>query len=139
MKATKEEMKQEALVRMNILKLLPNVVREFTTEEKMKFLNFSAYGRGILYQLNDELLERVRNFEATYGFLVYHVIDDQTEIGRLITLLYISTEKEEWPTDQQDLRDGCPMAYVINCDCDAFSEFGTVGVKPINGGVVRTA
>lgn len=134
MKATKEEMKQEALVRMNILKLYPDVVREFTTEEK---LNYSA--RGILYRLNDELRERVKDFEATYGFLVYHVIDDQTEIGRLLTLLYISTEKEEWLTDQQDLRDGCPMAYVINCDCDAFSEFGTVGVKPINGGVVRTA
>lgn len=136
MKATKEQMKQEALVRMNILKLYPNVLHDFMIEDK---LNFSAYGRGILYWLTDEMRELVKDFEATYGFLVYHVIDDQTEIGRLFTLLYISTEKEEWPTDQQDLRDGCPMAYVINCDCDAFSEFGTVGVKPIYGGVVRTA
>lgn len=136
MKATKEEMKQEALVRMNILKLYPNVSHDFVIEDK---LNFSAYGRGILYWLTDEMRELVKDFEETYGFLVYHIIDDNTVVGRLITLLYISTEKEEWPTDQQDLRDGCPMAYVINRDCDAFSEFGTVGVKPINGGVVRTA
>ncbi len=136
MKATKEQMKQEALARMKLLKLHPNVIKEFKEEDK---LNYSMGMHGILYWATDEIGEVVQKFKNQTGYLVYHVINNNTEIGRMLTLLYVSTEMEEWNADKQDLQEGCPLAYVENLTYPDCSEFGSVGVKSLNGGVVRTA
>ena len=136
MKATKEQMKQEALARMKLLDLHRNVVRDFETEGK---INYSWGCLGILYWATGEIGEVVQKFENQTGYLVYHVIHNNTEIGRMLTLLYVSTEMEEWNADKQDLRKGCPLAYVENLTYPDCSEFGSVGVKSLNGGVVRTA
>lgn len=136
MKATKEQMKQEAMARMKLLKLHPIVVKEFEEEDKLKC---SEGILGILYWATDEIGEVVQKFENQTGYLVYHVIDNNTEIGRMLTLLYISTEMEEWFADKRDIRGGCPLAYVENLTYPDCSEFGSVGVKSLNGGLVRTA
>lgn len=136
MKATKDQMKQEALARMKLLKLHPNVIKEFKEEDK---LNYSMGMHGILYWTTDEIGEVVQKFKNQTGYLVYHVIHNNTEIGRMLTLLYVSTEMEEWSADKQDIQDGCPLAYVENLTYPDCSEFGSVGVKSLNGGVVRTA
>lgn len=136
MKATKEQMKQEALDRMKLLKLHPNVIKEFKEEDK---LNYSMGIHGILYWATDEIGEVVQKFGNQTGYLVYHVIHNNTEIGRMLTLLYVSTEMEEWNADKQDLREGCPLAYVENLTYPDCSEFGSVGVKSLNWGVVRTS
>lgn len=136
MKATKEQMKQEALARMKLLDLHQNVVKDFETEGK---INYSLGIHGILYWVTGEIGEVVQKFENQTGYLVYHVIHNNTEIGRMLTLLYVSTEMEEWNADKQDLQEGCPLAYVENLTYPDCSEFGSVGVKPFNGGVVRTA
>lgn len=46
---------------------------------------------------------------------------------------------EEWTYDRRDIQEGCPLAYVENMTYPDCSEFGSVGVRPVNGGVVRTA
>ena len=137
MKATKEQMKQEALARMKLLNLHPNVVNEFQNENK---LNYSEGALGILYWATDEMKQIVESFEKKTGYTVYHLIDNNSEeIGHMLTLLYISTEMEEWTYDRRDIQDGCPLAYVENMTYPDCSEFGSVGVRPANGGVVRTA
>lgn len=136
MKATKEEMKQEALLRMDILKLDSRLKEQFDKENR---LYYSAHGQGVLCLLTTEIQEAVRAFETLYGYLVYHVIDDVTAVGRMLTLLYVCPEKGEWSRDRKDIAEGYPLAYVVNLDCEAFSEFGSVGVVSANGGVVRTA
>ena len=137
MKATKEQMKQEALFRMKLLNLHPNVVNEFQNEDK---LNYSEGTLGILYWATDEMKQIVESFEKKTGYTVYHLIDNNSEeIGHMLTLLYVSTEMEEWTYDRRDIRDGCPLAYVENMTYPDCSEFGSVGVRPANGGVVRTA
>lgn len=137
MKATKEQMKQEALVRMKLLKLHPNVIKEFKEEDK---LNYSMGIHGILYWATDEMKQIVESFEKKTGYTVYHLIDNNNEeIGRMLTLLYVSTEMEEWIYDRWDIQHGCLLAYVENMTYPDCSEFGSVGVRPANGGVVRTA
>lgn len=136
MKATKEKMKQEALARMKLLDLHPNVIKEFETEGK---INYSSGRSAILFWATDEIREVVRKFENQTGYLVYHAMDNETDIGHMVTLLYVSTEMDEWAADKQDLQEGCPLAYVENLTYPDCSEFGSVGVKPFNGGVVRTA
>ena len=137
MKATREQMKQEALARMKLLNLHPNVVNEFRNEDK---LNYSEGTLGILYWATDEMKQIVESFEKKTGYTVYHLIDNNSEeIGHMLTLLYVSTEMEEWTYDRRDIQDGCPLAYVKNMTYPDCSEFGSVGVRPANGGVVRTA
>ncbi len=132
---TKQEQKQEALSRMKLLKMHENPIREF---DKDDLLNQSEHG-GKLYWLDDEQSKRVKDFEQKYNAVVYHVIHSYTDIGEMLALLYVSKDKEEWEADRDDLQYGYAFAYVINLDDEWCSEFGTIGIKPQFGGLVRTA
>lgn len=131
-----EKMKAEALQRMRILKLYSTVLQDFAANEK---INYSFSNFGFLYWLDKDMEERVRRFEEKYGYLVYHVIDNPTSIGRMHSYLYVSSNEEEWEQDRQDLIDGCPIVYVENVDDELLSEFGSIRIEPRNGGVIRTA
>lgn len=131
----KMEQKTEAIKRMKSLELHENVVREFEKENKV---NLSEHG-GILYWLNDKQAEAVKKFEEEYNSLVYHVIHSYTTFGELLSMLYVSATSEEWEYDQEDLKEGYPIAYVKNLDDESCSEIGSIGVKSVIGGLVRTA
>lgn len=131
-----EKMKEEAIQRMRILKLYSTVLQDFSANEK---INYSFSNFGFLYRLDKAMEERVRRFEKKYGYLVYHVIDNPTSIGRMHSYLYVSSNEEEWAQDRQDLEDGCPIVYVENVDDEILSEFGSIEIEPRNGGVIRTA
>lgn len=142
MSVTRNEMKNEATARMRILKIHENAVNDL---EKNDMVNVSFFGCGILYWPTDKQNELIKKFEDQYNGLVYHAISSTTEIVELLTLLYISQYESDWPTDREDLKNYDPrygysiMAYVYNLANDIFSEFGSVCVKPKNGGLVRTA
>lgn len=129
----KEKMKEEAISRMKILKLHPNVIKEFSNSGK---LNLSL--NAALYYLNDEQLARVQEFEQKYNAIVYHVIQSDTKFGELLSLLYVSQQTEEWEYDHNDLKEGYPFVYVANLTDETCSEFGFIGIRPIVGGVIRT-
>lgn len=142
--ATPEEMKAEALKRMRFLHISENPIREFETEGKLnKSERLSQKMRGILYWLNDEEKAAVEAFEREHKCLVYHVILTHTEFGDWHTFLYIQKNKTEWEQDWDDLRvlddenETCVFAYTYTGDCN--SEFGSVVIEPIHGGVDRTA
>ena len=135
MKITIEKKKEEALKRMKLLELYPNVIKEF---EKDNVVNLSENG-GFLYWLNDEQKQIVTEFEEDHDALVYHVIHDFTEFGELLTFLYVSDYEEEWEDDVNDLKDGYSCAYVKNLSDDFCSEFGSICFRQQFGGLVRTA
>ena len=124
----REEMKKEAINRMKTLKLHPNIIREFSNENK---LNLSL--NGALCHLNDEQLARVQEFEQKYDVLVYHVIQN----GQMLSFLYVSKYQEEWEHDRNDLEEGYPFVYVANLTDESCSEFGSIGIRPCVGGVIR--
>ena len=134
MKVPFERKKQEALDRMKMLNLYPNIIKEFQQDNTV---NMSELG--FLYWLTDEQKEYVSEFETEHDALVYHVIHNYTEFGELLTFFYVSDHEEEWEYDRADLKDGYACAYVKNLDEDAFSEFGSVAFKEQFGGLVRTA
>lgn len=131
----KHKQKQEALARMKMLKLNWSVVKEFREEGK---LNKSEFG-GILYLLTDAEKEMVKTFEEQHNSLVYHVIHNFTEFGELYSLLYVSQDEEEREDDRNDITQGYALVYVKNKTNEVFSEFGSIGIKPQYGGLVRTA
>ncbi len=129
----KAKQKQEALERMKMLKLHGNIIKEF---DKEGIVNLSENG-GFLYWLDSDQQAIVDEFEAEHDALVYHVIHDFTELGELYSLLYVSKYEEEWEDERTDLKDGYVFVYAKNVDDDFCSEFGSIGVKPQFGGLVR--
>ena len=124
----KEEMKKEAINRMKMLKLHPNIIKEFSNEG---ILNLSL--NAALYYLNDKQLARVQEFEQQYHTLVYHVIQN----GQMLSFLYVSQHTEEWEYDRSDLKEGYPFVYVANLTDEICSEFGHIEIRPCVGGVIR--
>lgn len=126
-------MKAEAVKRMKKLRIWMTAIDEFRNEDKV---NVSR--SGFLYWLNNDYKKLVSDFEKEYGGVVYHCIESNTEFGKLLSVLYVSCHPDEWSSDMQDLKEGCPLVYVFNLDCDYFSEFGSIGIRNRFGGLVRT-
>lgn len=129
----KKKQKQEALKRIKMLELHPNVARELEKESR---LNASEH-MGALFWLKEGEDEIIRDIEEKYGVFVYHCIRTYTQMGMLLSCLYVSSSEEEWEREYADLKENSPLAYVYNADYPDFSEFGGIGIRPMFGGVIR--
>lgn len=138
-----EKLKNELNKRFDILekyyKISKNIRKEF-------FENNTVYyteQNGALYWCNDlgggEKYEQlIKKFEEKHeGCKVYFVMHNYTEFGELLNLMYVSNYEEEWEQDRQDLLNGITFAYVYNLDDEWCSEFGTIGIRGLIGGLVR--
>ena len=134
MENLREKQKQEAIERMKMLKIYSQAIKEF---EKENVINVSEHG-GILFWIDDEQQEMIKRFEEKYNAVVYHVIHNYTEFGELYSLLYVSQHENEWDYDKDDIKHNIALCYVVNKDEENFSEFGSIGIKPQYGGVIRT-
>lgn len=134
MENLREKQKQEAIERMKMLKIYSQAIKEF---EKENVINVSEHG-GILFWLDDEQQEMIKRFEEKYNAVVYHVIHNYTEFGELYSLLYVSQHENEWDYDKDDIKHNIALCYVVNKDEESFSEFGSIGIRPQFGGVIRT-
>lgn len=130
----RNKQKLEAIERMKLLKLYPQIIKEFEEDD---VINVSEHG-GILFWLSVEQQEMVKQFEEKYNAVVYHVIHNYTEFGELYSLLYVSKYQAEWDYDKDDILNNTALVYVVNKDEDAFSEFGSIGIKSMFGGLART-
>ena len=129
----KEERFIEAIERMKLLKLDNPCIEAFT-----KGNVWESEGYGALYEVNDEEQKLIDNFEKNHkDCLVYHMIHNKFEFGECYSMLYVSSNKEEWESDKEDIKNGYVFAYVENIDNDWCSEFGSIAVKPQFGGLMR--
>lgn len=145
MKATKEQQKQEAIRRLEMLQkkgMHENVLADFK-EGKVNVservcLSRNAPACGILYWLDEQpYAPIVRAFEEQYDALVYHATAEQTSMGAMLDLFYVESDDEEWSEDNVDLEDGYVFAYVANLDNPSLGEFGTIAFAVSGGGLVR--
>ncbi len=138
----RQKQKLEALKRMELLKLLPQVKKDF---EKNGTIYYSerqnAFFLATLYWVsnNEKFIEIINDFEKKHNSMVYHCQLTHTEWGDMLSLLYVSDNEEEWEMDKDDLKEGYALVRVENLDDSNLSEFGSIGIKPAMGGVVRTA
>ena len=129
----KEEIFIEAIERMKLLKLDNPCIEAFT-----KGNVWESEGYGALYEVNDEEQKLIDNFEKNHkDCLVYHMIHNKFEFGECYSMLYVSSNKEEWESDKEDIKNGYVFAYVENVDCPWCSEFGSIAVKSQFGGLMR--
>lgn len=129
----KDVILNEVEKRFKKLNLHPNVLKDF----KRGVLNRSENPYGILYWLTEEEQAKVKEIEKEYNIVVYHVIHHFAEFGECYCMLYLDNNEIDFVNDDDMLEEGIVYAYVWNKDDDICSEFGSIMIKAVNGGVVR--
>ena len=129
----KEERFIEAIERMKLLKLDNSCIEAF-----VKGKVWESEGYGALYEVNQKEQELIDKIEKNHpNCLVYHMIHNVFEFGECYSMLYVSSDTDEWERDKQDIKDGYTFAWVENVDLDWCSEFGSIAIKPSFGGLIR--
>lgn len=144
-KELREKQKQEAIKRLELLQkeylLHKNVLKEFKQDETIYYSEcFGGFYNGILYWLRNkpEFIEKVKEIEEEYNLYVYHCILNHTNMGDILSMLYVSSESDYWKDEQEHLiNDGYAEAYVWNLSFEMDSEFDTIGINGVNGGLER--
>lgn len=168
MKATKKEMKAEALERMRQLGLRDSTIQSFEAAGTVVFSEQVFIGRsedrddgsdavtpygdgqlcawqGLVHALcavaaDEPGLRLIENVEKSYNVLVYHVIRTEGKMGTAYALLYVEDDREDWDSSQNASQRGMPNAYVTLFGDPTFEdvECGTIFVKPVDGCLLRT-
>lgn len=141
MKVSREIKKVEAINRMKELGLFAPCIKAFKDRDEVQL----SEQTGGLYEfsIDKELTTRVQEFEKKNNALVYHVIHTpmrlDSEVMDMYNFLYVSDYQEEYEVDNADIKEGYVFAYVWNKTIDYFSEFGSIAVKGMFGGLVRVS
>lgn len=146
MVVTKVEIMEEAINRIKTLiekcNLNPNVLKYF--EEGKKYYSYLTAG-GFLGSIdtmsyNKDYEQAVKMFEMKNpNYLVYHAIETITVHGKLLSLLYVGENKEDWESERLQ-SDNFIMSYVLNLDKPKLSEFGYISIDTFgeSGALIRT-
>lgn len=133
--ASLEEMKREAISRMELLKLDTQTIQDF---ERDGSVNLSQQiGDQVFLQPSDgEISERIKRFEQEYDCLVYHVLwADSPMVGECWSLLFVSPASSDWNSERKYIESsGLVYAYVESEMEDGVSEIMT---EPRDGGLIR--
>ena len=135
MKATKEEMKQEAVEMLQALQIYKPYINSFKAK-KQTVCMFERYG-GYYADQYPELQKKIKEFEEKYNATVYAVTHEMSSFGELYDLLYVSDEKSEWAKPYFENGVAYVYAYCWNKDDDWCSEMGEIGVTCHGGGISR--
>ena len=136
----REKQKQEALERMRMLNIMGKVRNDFRTSDKIYYSERqNSMFNAVLYWLdnNPQFVEIVNEFEKKHNAMVYHAQLTHFEFGDCLSLLYVSSNEEDWQYDREDLKQNCAFVRVENLHNKGFSEFGTIVIKPSMGGIAR--
>lgn len=155
MKASREEMKMEAIRRLEVLEqegLVDTVVKDFKNgilyyseptaipEDSILGLLVSENERVIpvLYYLdNKKWLEKIKEVEEKYHLMVYHAVHYRAMWGEVLDLIYVGEDKDSWQTETDGK--GFHMIYAWNITEDSYSELGGAEYKSLMGGVMKVA
>lgn len=130
----KKEQENEILERMKLLKLDKSCIDALLKNHKI----WESEGFGALYEINEEEQKIVDKFKQKHpDCYVYHMIHNIFECGECYSILYVSSDINEWEQDKEDIKDGYVFAYVYNKDYEWCSEFGFIPIKSQFGGLVR--
>ena len=133
--ASLEEMKREAIRRMELLKLDAQTVREFEQDGSVS-LSQQIGDQIFLQPSDDEISARVKRFEQGYKCLVYHVLwADSPMVGECWSLLFVSPASSDWNSERKYIESsGLVYAYVESEMEDGVSE---IMVQPQDGSLIR--
>lgn len=131
--------KEKAIECLNALGIYKPYIRKFEKDGTVTlFERFAGYY--ITEDQEPELLNKIKEFEAETGSLVYAVTHEIFEFGECYSFLCVSRYEEDWDfTVETSLYGSYAWSYVWNKDDDICSEYGTIGIKSFGGGIARIA
>ena len=128
--------KEVAISAMKALDICAPYIKKFEKDGTVTL--FERFGGYYIDEDNEpELLKKIREFEAEYGAMVYAVTHTFTQFGELYDFLCISKYEEEWDYTLENIKDGYVFSYVWNKTDEWCSEFGTITVQSLGGGIRR--
>lgn len=138
-----EKVKNECLRRMKALKLHDEGEHTCVGDFRKNGNVWKSEFHGILYWLDEDEEKIVKDFEKEHeDYKVYHCIKSYTQFGEMLALLYVNGKEEYFEEDKQmfdeDIKDGYCFAYVHNIEDEFCSEFGSIGIQSMFGGIKRT-
>lgn len=144
-KELREKQKQEAIKRLEILEkeylVHKNVLKEYKEDETIYYSeNFGGFYNGILYWLHNrkDFINIVKEIEEKRNIYVYHCILNHYKGVDVLSMLYISADEENWEYEKNQLKDnGYIDVCICDLSCDFYSEFGSVEITGVNGGLNR--
>lgn len=109
-----DEMKEEALLRMREVIDDSDVIDSF---EETGLPQVYIHPHGGSYSLEDDELEKVRDFERSHQVLVWGVIRSKISYNwqdvTVDCMLHVSQNKDEWDREREDLLNGIPFVYTV--------------------------
>ena len=140
--------KEVALKSMEVLGIYKPYIDAF--DKKGTVCLFEGFGGFYIGEDNEpELLTKIKSFEEETGSLVYAVTHEITEFGELYDFLCVSKYEEDWELpdvlDTKGIHDGkflsntkvIAWAYVWNKSYEYCSEYGSIGLTCLGGGIKR--
>lgn len=125
----KDELKEEALERLKILKLYKKVIPDFKNQDKVNKFDFID---GEIHSLNLDERNIVKKFEFDNKALVFLVLKTENLGKAVYDLLYVNENIEYWDIEKSDLRNGYATSYTINDYPDSY----LIRISLVNG-IVR--
>ena len=133
---TKEERKELALKIMKQLDIFQPYIKGFEKNNEVCF--FERYAGFWAWQ-DEDVQNKIKEIEEKYNCTVYAITHDYAEFGELYSFLIVTDCKEEWDdlVCNYSTNEHSAFAYVWNKTDDYLSEFGTILVDSLGGGIRR--
>ena len=132
-----EERKIKAIELMEKLDIYKPYIKDFKENDVVCFYENFA---GFWAWQNEELNNKIKEIEKKHNCTVYAVTHEYAEFGECYSFLLVTNYKSEWKNLViTEKGTHYAFAYVWNKDDDWCSEFGTIGVKSMGGGIKRVA
>ena len=130
----KEQMKQKAVEILKEMGVYSPYIEAFEKNDVVTM--FERYAGFWAYQY-PELQDKIKDFEQKYKCTVYAVTHEFTKFGECYSMLVVGDYPEEWEDIPHENKVFYPFAYVWNKSDDCCSEFGSIGVLSLGGGIKR--
>lgn len=135
MNTTRQQKKEIAIEIMKKMDIYKPYIKAFEENDNVCF--FERYAGFYAYQ-EPEVQKKIEEIEAEFKCVVYAITHEFTEFGECYSFLIVTDYKSEWKTlVESEGNMHYAFSYVWNRDCEYCSEFGTIGVRNMFGGITR--
>lgn len=129
----KDELKQEAIKRLEILKLDYKIIKDFKDNNKVYVSKIKETGTEIIF--DSKIVDMIKIFEQEKTIKIYHVVIFDSQMY----MLAIHKHKEEWKKEKLYLKKGWVTVVLFDTSKEGVIEFiaRDVGIEVENGKIKR--